>query len=166
MPVRPREGRPLHTSSQQDVPILPALPSPEFLGGQNSSHAGPTFSQGPLSSISTSPHIIPDPTPPPLPHTEPPRPPSYPTHPQPIHIHNDSEQATSAPHTNNKASTNQTPYRLSLITKAKATAKDFLGKFFFGNSVLTQILPSVQKTTARHRDKIFNLTTGKTLRLQ
>ena len=61
---------------------------------------------------------------------------------------------------------NMTPYRLSLITKAKATAQNFLGKFLFGESVLTQILPPVKKTQAMHRDLVYDLTTGKKIWLR
>lgn len=132
--------------------------------GQRSSHAGPTFSRCPQPTTTITPHAIPDPTPPPIPNTAPPLPPSQPnqmhlTHTTRPHIPLDPTTKSN----NSLAPENQTPYRLSLITNAKATAQNFLGKFFFGDSVVTRILPPVKSTTAMHRDKIFDLTTGKTL---
>ena len=137
----------------------------QYLGGQESSHAGPTFPQSPKHTTATMSHIIPVYNPLPTPTTAPPLPPvndkdkrqrraaAY--KPAPVtQVTTTAQEATSAP-------LNQTPYRLSFISKAKASAQNFLGKFFFGDSVLTQILLPVQKPKAMHREKLFDLTTGK-----
>ena len=100
---------------------------------------------------------------PPQPITKPPPAPSLYT---PAHHHTSDNQTTTVikptsdtdPHI---TASNQTPYRLTLINKAKETAKKFLGKFYFGNNVLTEILPPVIASPTTHRDLDYILESGK-----
>lgn len=74
------------------------------------------------------------------------------------------DQHTHKTHT--QKPTNQTAYRQSLFTRAKESATQFLGKFYFGRNTLTEVLPPVIAEAASIRDGVYALNTGTLSRLR
>ena len=137
-------------------------------------HAGPSFSTGPSSETQQTIQPL-STTLPPRPTTAPPRPPSQLDHLKPNGANTpfsgtaatslstpiEAQLLDTNPPTQAKQPVNQTKYRQSLFARAKESATKFLGKFFFGNHTLTEVLPPVQQEKPSIRDANFQIDTGK-----
>ena len=137
-----------------------------FLGGQSPTathHAGPSFSPGPLHPTQHLPNLD-FPTLPPRPTTAPTLPPAI-IPAEGFELPHTPPPPASNPHTTCPTTTgtpvNISKYRLSLFTRAKNKATEFLGKFMFGANILTEVLPPIRHETITPRDERYNISTGK-----